>query len=491
MLTKSDFVKYLQCPKYLWLYKRRKDLLSPEVDYNLQKVFDMGYEVEAEAYKLFPGGVNAQVEGFNESIAQTKQLMAQKSPIIFQPTISGQELFCRADIIQLSDDGESWDIYEVKSATTVKDLNIHDLAFQKICFESNGYKIGQLHLICVNNQYVRHGEIDPQQLLQIENVSIQAQALEANIKAEIEVALETSKKTAEPITRILKQCREPYPCPFLDYCWKDIPDHSIYEIAGGLSEEKLNHLIDEGILEIKDIPDGVITSPAGLRQHHAVKHNEVHIEPESIAEELMQLQYPLYFLDYETFAPGVPLFDGYRPYQRMTFQYSLHVQDTPGGEVKHFAYLASGWADPSLGLAKDLKKRIGDTGSVIAWNMSFEKGCNSEMADRYPKFASFFESLNNRMFDLMQVFKKGFYVHKDFHGSASLKKVLPVMVPELSYGDLDIGEGGTASNKWRDMIDPKTSQDEAKEIYDNLLSYCELDTLAMVRILEELRKLIN
>lgn len=489
MLTKSDFIKYLQCPKYLWLHKHRKDLIPTEVDENLQKVFDTGYEIESYAYKLFPGGAEAQVAGFNESIARSKQLMAQKTPLIYQPTISGKELFCRADIIKLNADGVSWDIYEVKSSTSVKDLNLHDLAFQKVCFEVNGHKIGRLNLVCVNNQYVRQGEIDPAELLQTEDVTEQVLALEAEIRIEIMKALDIIKLYDEPKVRILKQCREPYACVFLDHCWKDVPEHSIYEIAGGLSEDKLNELLDEGILEIKDIPDGVITSVAGLRHHQAVKLQQVHIEAENIQEELVQLQYPLYFLDYETFAPGVPLFDGYRPYQRMTFQYSLHVQVTPGGSLEHYEYLAKDFTDPSRGLAKDLSEQISATGTVIAWNMGFEKGCNSEMAERYPEFASFFASVNERMFDLMQVFRKGFYVHHEFHGSVSLKKVLPVLVPELSYGDLEIHEGGTASNKWRDMIDPKLSPAEAQAIYDNLIKYCELDTLAMVRILEVLEKI--
>lgn len=489
MLTKSDFVKYLQCSKYLWLHKHRKDLIPAEIDENLQKIFDEGYHIESYAYKLFPGGVNAQVEGFKESISLTKDLMTKKTPIIFQPTISGRELFCRGDIIKLNADGKSWDICEVKSATSVKDINIHDLAFQKICFESVGYKIGKIHLVFINNQYVRQGDIEPEKLLQLEDITEQVQYLEEEIKLEIIKALAIIKQTDEPMTRILWQCNEPYDCAFINYCWKDIPDHSIYEIAGGLTETKLNLLLDEGILEIKDIPDGIITSVAGLRHHHAVKHETVHIEPENIQAELAQPQYPLYFLDYETYAPGVPLFDGYKPYQRMTFQYSLHIQETPGGELKHYAYLAKDWEDPSFGLATELKKLIGATGSVIAWNMGFEKSCNSEMGERYPEFVSFFENINNRMFDLMQVFKKGYYVHKDFHGSASLKKVQPVLVPELSYGDLAIHEGGTASNRWGKMIKPETSEEARAETYDNLLKYCELDTLAMVRILEELRKI--
>lgn len=488
MLTKSDFIKYIQCPKYLWLAKHQKDLVPEEVDDNLQAIFDSGYEVETYAYKFFPTGVNAQVEGFNESITKTKQLMADKVSVIFQPTISGNELFCRADIIKLNKDGKSWDIYEVKSSTEVKAINIYDLAFQKICFESQGYKIGKIFLVYINNQYVRHGNIEPKKLLQVEDIIKMVKSLEGEVKIKINEALKIIKQKEEPNVRILKQCEDPYSCTFIPYCWKDIPENSIYDLAGGLDEDKLNRLIDEDVLEIKDIPKGVVTSKKGLRHYNAVKQNKVHIELENIQEELAQLEYPLYFLDYETNAPAVPLFDGYRPYQRMTFQYSLHIQVEQGGKIEHQAYLAKNWEDPSLGLAKALKKAIGNKGSFIAWNMSFEKGCNSEMGDRYPEFATFFEDINSRMFDLMQVFKKGYYVHKDFIGSASIKKVLPVLVPELSYSDLNIHEGGTASNKWRVMIDAKTTKKESEEIYNNLLTYCELDTLAMVKILERLYK---
>ena len=489
MLTKSDFLKYIQCPKYVWLYKHRKDLLPEEIDENLQRVFDAGYEIEDYAYKLFPGGVDAQVDGFKESIVKTKQLMEEKVPVIFQPTISANNLFCRADIIKLNKDGKSWDIHEVKSSTKVKDINIHDLVFQKICFEGAGHKINKTNLVFINNKYVRQGEIVAKELLQTEDITKEVKLMERGTRLEIAKALKIITQKDQPGVRILKQCRDPFECTFLDYCWKDLPKKSIYSIAGGLNEEKLNRLLDEGILEIKDIPEGIITRKDGLRHYQAEKQNEVHIEKENIKGELGEMKYPLYFIDYETFAPVIPLFDGYRPYQRMTFQYSLHVQEKPGGELKHYAYLANGWEDPSKKLAKNLKEKIGKTGSLISWNMGFEKGCNKEMGERYPQFASFFADNNERMLDLMSTFKKGFYVHKDFLGSASIKKVLPVLVPELSYGDLEIQEGMVASNKWRDMIDPKTDKKEVEEIYENLLKYCELDTLAMVKILEKLRKL--
>ena len=491
MLTKSDFTRFIQCKKYLWLYKNRKDLLPDEVDKNLQKIFDEGYKIETYAYKLFPEGQDAQVEEFKESIFKTTKLVEEKASTIFQPTFSAKNLFCRCDILKLADNGGSYDIYEVKSSTSVKDINIYDMAFQKICLEGAGLKVGKLFIYYTNNKYVRSGEIEPNKLLELEDVTDQVKYLEEETRLRIEKALEIMKEKDEPDQRMLKQCDKPNQCTFLDYCWKDIPKKSIYSIAGRLNEKKLNMLLDQGIMEIKDIPEDVVTSKAGLIHWNVEKTGKVHLEKDNIGDELEKLEYPLYFLDYETFASGVPLFDGYRPHQRMTYQYSLHIQGKEGEKLKHYEYLARGFQDPSPGLAQELSKLIGKKGTVLAWSMGFEKGCNREMGERYPEFAAFFEDINKRTFDLMSIFRKGFYVHKDFHGSSSIKKVLPVLCPDLSYAEMDIHEGATASNKWRDMIDPKTSQADAEKIYNDLIKYCELDTFAMVRILEELRKMFS
>ncbi|MGM0583025.1 MAG: DUF2779 domain-containing protein, partial [Bacteroidota bacterium] len=399
--------------------------------------------------------------------------------------------FCRADIVQYNQASDAWDLIEVKSATEVKDIYIDDLAFQKICFEEAGFKVGDVYLAHINNQYVKDGEISPHELFIVENITEQVSEKIEETKLEIDNALEVLKIKEEPEIQVLRQCASPYKCPFIPYCWKDFPEHSIYSIAGALGKKKLEMLLDEGVMEVKDISPEFLTNDKLIKHHHVVSNNIVHIEKDNIADELEEIEYPVYYLDYETYAPAIPIIDGYRPYQRIVFQYSLHVQESPKAELKHFYYLAKDLKDPSREMSKTLQDRIGDSGTVIAWNMGFEKGCNTEMGERAPEYKLFYEDINNRMYDLMHVFKKGFYVHKEFHGSASLKKVLPVVVPELSYKDLDINEGVLASNSWGDMVTKEMTQKEKDKIYDDLLKYCELDTLAMVRILEELNNINN
>ena len=489
MLTKSNYITYLQCKKYLWLNKLRPELLPEDTDDNLKRTLESGFEVEKYAYKLFSEGVNVKIDDIEEAKSETRKLIKDNTPVIFQATISGRRLFCRSDIIRFNPADSSWDIIEVKSATEVKDIYIDDLAFQKICLEETGLRVGRLLVLHINNEYVKNGDISPSELLIEVDVTEEVKNKAEDTRLAIEDALKVLQIKDEPEIQVLRQCNNPYDCPFIPYCHKDFPDHSIYSIAGALGKKKLEVLLDEGVMEVKDIPPELLTNDKLRKHHYVVSNNVVHIEKDNIEEELSVIEYPIYYLDYETFAPVISIIDGYRPYQRIVFQYSLHIQESPDSELKHYYFLAKDLSDPTKAMAETLAERIGSSGSVIAWNMGFEKGCNTEMGERTSEYQQFFEDVNNRMYDLMHVFKKGFYVHKEFHGSASLKKVLPVVVPELKYSELDISEGMTASNSWGDMVTKDMSQKEKDKIYNDLLEYCELDTLAMVKILERLMRL--
>jgi hypothetical protein len=277
---------------------------------------------------------------------------------------------------------------------------------------------------------------------------------------------------------------------FKDYCLRDLPEKSIYSIIGKLSEKTMNYLLDNDIVEIEKIPFEFIPN-SFVKHFNVIKSNELFIDKAGIKKELEQIKYPIYYLDYETYGSAIPVFDGYRPYQNIVFQYSLHIQESADSELKHFEFLFNKNGDPTREMAESLRELIGEKGTPIAWNMGFEQDCNEGMAERDNEFKDFFENVNDRMYDLMSIFKKELYIHKDFYGSASLKKVLPAVVPSLSYKELGIQEGMLASNSWYEMIKPETSEGRKKEIYNDLLEYCELDTLAMVEILKELRRVVK
>lgn len=482
MPTKSDYLKYLQCPKLAWLNRNRPDLISQETKDSFTDIMESGYEVEQYAYKLFPEGQLV------KDRLDTEKLM-QKGGVIFQPTIIGGKLYCRADIIAYNEENNTWDIYEIKSSTQVKNIHKEDLSFQKVCFEKAGYKIGKTYLVHINNKYTRKGKIDAKELFGIKDITTEISELTQEVEKEVETLSQIIAESEEPKIRPVKQCNNPYECIFKDYCLRDLPKESIYSIAGKFSEKKMNSLLDEGIVEIEKIPSEFI--PESLSEHfQVIKSNKVKIDKEGIKKELEQIKYPIYYLDYETYGSAIPVFDGYRPYQNIVFQYSLHIQKSADSKLEHFAFLSNEHKDPTRAMAKSLEELIGKKGTPIAWNMAFEQDCNEGMAERAKEFEGFFTDVNNRMYDLMSVFKKGFYIHKNFYGSASLKKVLPAVVPSLSYAKLNIHEGMMASNSWYEMINPETDKKRKKEIYNDLLEYCELDTLAMVEILKELKRVV-
>ena len=195
-------------------------------------------------------------------------------------------------------------------------------------------------------------------------------------------------------------------------------------------------------------------------------------------------------MDYETFPSAIPRFDGFSPFNQIPFQYSVQVLESQGGEPKNYDFLYAGADDPSEPLAESLRKHIGDTGSVIVWHKSFECGRNAEIAARVPSAKAFMDSVNSRVYDLEDIFRKQYHVHRDFRGSSSIKRVLPVLVPALSYKELAIHEGGTAAETWNKITNGSFDEKEKEEAIANLKTYCGLDTYAMFAIWRALYNLL-
>ncbi|MFB6181684.1 MAG: DUF2779 domain-containing protein [Candidatus Magasanikbacteria bacterium] len=207
-------------------------------------------------------------------------------------------------------------------------------------------------------------------------------------------------------------------------------------------------------------------------------------------EFLDDLTFPLYFLDYETASDVIPPFEKTKPYQQIPFQYSLHILESPDGELEHKEYLHQDQTHPIPPLVEQLHEDVEDKGNVIVWHESFEKGRNEDMAEIHPEYSEFLEDLNERIVDLKIPFSEGWFVDKEFFGSASIKNVLPVLVPELSYSELEVQDGQAAQRKWMDAV-LRDKEIDKEELFDELIEYCELDTLAMVEIWRVLRKTVN
>lgn len=461
MISKTDYRLFLEAPLHLWATKN--DLIERPPSLQEQHRMKQGQEVEALA----------------RTFAEEYICAGSDLEIEFQQTFVDGEFMARVDILTRHVDDNTVDIYEVKSSTSIKKEDLHDVTFQRLVCEANE-NVGSVYLIYLNKEYVREGAIDLTQLFTVKNLDSEIEVLRSEVvKAREEARLIAGADSSDGICGCLK----PGKCPCPSLCHRGLPKYSVFDVPR-LYGNKIRKLLDSGIRSIKDIPANFPLSDNQKLHVEVIKSGAPQIRRDQIVREIQELNYPLSFLDYESFGSAVPLFDGYEPYKPIVFQYSLHVLDGPDSEPQHFECLLTENEDPSPALLEHLARHLPKTGSVIVWYKPFEVTRNREMAERYPEHREFIDNLNDRIYDLMEIFSKGLYIHPDFHGSASIKRVLPVLVPDLDlgYSGLQISNGEEAMLAWYEIVSSEIYKGNAEQIRKDLLAYCELDTLAMVMI---------
>ncbi len=484
ILSKSTFMYGCQCPKRLYLHKFKPELCNPE-DEGQQAIFAAGTNVGLIARDLFPGGEDASptdTYSYQKSVEKTKQLIEGGATVIYEAAFQFDAVLCALDILVKKKN--RWYAYEVKGSTSVKPQYIQDASLQYYVITNSGLKLEDISIVYLNNEYERVGDLDIVQLFNIDSIHDQVLEQQSFVQEKIAELKSMLNKKKEPTTDIGPHCSDPYDCNFSEHCWQDFPrENNIFSLAYGPGWK----LYNDGFKHLDEIPEDYSLSSRPALQLKHYRNGETLINKVAIREFLGEFQYPLYFFDFETIMPSVPEFDHSRPYQQLPFQFSLHIKRSEDAELEHFAFLGDGINDPRETLINEMIKLLGKKGSIVGWNASFEKTCINGLIANYPKYKKQLESINERWVDLMKPFQSRWYYHPNFAGSASIKNVLPVMVPELSYQDLDIQEGGTASLVYS-QLKSQTLEVQAVE-RKQLLEYCKLDTLAMVRIWEELNDL--
>ncbi len=488
-LSKSLYTKGIQCSKALWLKKYKPSVLTPP-DEQAQAIFETGNIVGDLACELFPDGKEVPyTTNYDEMIATTKEYRDVGVSNIYEATFTYEGILIMVDILKVEDDGVS--IYEVKSSTEVKDIYLDDVSIQYYVLKNLGFKIKSASVVHINNEYVRGERLELDKLFKIVDVTSEVQNLQSNIPIilkEFETYLED--KVNEPDIDIGKHCNKPYECDAKNYCWKvqrQIPDYSIFNIFN-LGSKKQVELYNQGIIDIEDISEDFDMT---ANQAHAVenyKSKANHIDKENIKAFLENLTYPIYHLDFETYQQAIPEYKGIKPFEQIPFQYSLHIEYEDGMLI-HKEYLSKDSVDSRYELAQKLCEDIPSDVTVLAYNMSFEKGVIKRLVNLFPEFSTHLLAINENMQDLMTPFQKKWYVTPSMQGSYSIKYVLPALVPEFekAYKELDgVQNGSQAMNAFANLS--KLDEEEKQKMRTSLLEYCKLDTLAMVKILEVLRK---
>ena len=499
LITKSDYLTYRNCPSSLWFHKNAPQLLAPEKsDAFIDRLKAQGYEVELCARQLYPEATL--VTGKPAKAAKlTEELIDSGTQQLFQASFlvdgfieSSHRLFVSCDILIYNALLDGWDLIEVKSSTAStkkKQDHIYDAAFQRLVAQKAGLRIANVYLIELNKEYRKDGEIDIKALFTMSEITTECIDLEMQVKLEICQAA-TMLVQPQPLDCSCKYKGRSRHCRAFDVLYPQVPTYSVYDLrAIGRSKKTLRALVDGGYLVLTDIPDDFQLSDKHRHQVKVALQKETILKQASIVDQLESVSYPLYFLDYETLACGVPKYDETYAYQQTVFQYSLHIVHRDG-RIEHREYIHQDRSSPMHIVAEKLREDIGDVGSVIVWNQSFEGKCNSDLAEVNPHLQDFLLGLNARIFDLMKIFQKMEYLHDNFKGKYSIKKILPVMCPELNYDKLEVSNGGEAVVAYEELIFGNIAEAQKAEKFSDLLDYCKLDTWAMVRIFQELEALV-
>ena len=487
LLSKSSFIRGVQCEKHLYLYKyhyNEMDQLS-----EMQKaIFKRGTDVGKLAQQLFPKGIDASPKSqfeYDKAVVETKKLIDQNQKVIYEASFNYSDVLAVADILVNEKSGLK--IYEVKSSTSISETYIRDAALQYWVISNSGYRIKDFSITYINNQYIRKGNLDINELFVTESVLKLILPLQKWVEENVERFKKVLNKKTIPKIDIGEHCYDPYTCGFYEYCRKHIPDNSIFDLSGVHLNKKYD-LYREGIIKLEDIPDDAKLLQTAKLQVEVYKSKKDIVDKKAIKEFLSDLSYPLYFMDFETFQPAVPMFDNSKPYMQIPFQYSLHYKKNKKSSVEHYEFLAETGNDPRKKFIENLLRDTKGEGDILTYNKSFEVLRLKEIAEAFPKYKKQIEERINRVKDLMLPFQKKYYYSYKMQGSYSIKYVLPALIPELNYKDLEINEGGLASIAFESLF-YETDLMRIADTRTNLLEYCKLDTLAMVKLLEKLESL--
>lgn len=478
-LSKSRYLRGLQCHKSLWLLAHHPELVSPSEE-STKPVLKNGYEVGDLACTRYPGGKMIPTDiSLGEQIALTKEALGS-ADIIYEAAFSDDNVFIRADILKKKNAG--WELYEVKSAASVKDEYYSDLAVQYYVLDNAGISINKASLVHINSSYVRSGPLDLQQLFKVVDLTEDARIRQTEVIENL-ARMRSILKGDEPAIDIGPHCNAPWECDFVNYCWRHIPKDSVFDLAGrGVDKFALYR---QGLVKLEDIPLDRLNSRQRQQVEAACMKCTV-TDPVLIGKFLDQLWYPLCFLDFETFMSPVPLYDGIRPYQQVPFQYSLHYKKSSESELTHREFLADPGIDPRPQFIQSLLKAMPADACILVYNKAFETTRLKELAEHFPELRKDITSLIDHILDLMVPFKDRALYDWRQKGSYSIKKVLPAFVDGLSYDGMSIADGGAAMDAYHRMCAIQDDESALKQLRKDLLDYCQLDTLAMVRLLDVL-----
>lgn len=442
------------------------------------------------AQRFFPGGMDASParrSDHSAAVARTKELLEQEVDVIYEAAFQHDGVLAILDILVKKDGW--WYAYEVKSSTKISQTYILDAALQYYVITNTGMPIRDFSLMIINNQYIRDGELDIKQLFSIKPVKDALLKHQDFIQGNLELCKQVISNAEMPKIGIGEHCFVPYGCDFMGTCWKQVPPDSVFEITGITKSEQFE-LYQSGYQTISEIPDRNELDKNANIHIQAFKTKQVLIDKKGIESFLSTVQYPVFFMDFESFMPAIPIYDKTKPYQHIPFQYSLHFKESKEAPLEHLEFLAEQGMDPRKIFLEHLLKDTQKQGTILVYDVLMERNILNGLKKDFPEYTGEIDAILMRVVDLVQPFQERYYYHPAMKNSVSIKNVLPALVPELSYSNLMISSGSVAMTAF-EQLQTETDLLKILEIREQLLAYCKMDTLAMVKIFEVLENAVK
>ncbi len=478
-LTKHVFLSSRECLRRGW-YLHHRHPTEPVSEADRFRM-EQGQLIGTQAQLRHHDGVMVDEWRPSEAAAHTTTLLTDRNvEALFEAAFLWNGCTTRADLIVRGD--QRWIVDEVKSSLQdtkqLPDL-IDDVTYTVMVASGAGLEVERCRLLLISRGY-RLG-MPPQDMFATKDVTEEVASRLPEFTASVDTIRAALQQDTPPPARLSSVCRG---CEFFatECVGKDL-QHPILQIPS-LHKNRLSQMVESGIHEINSVPEGFPLSTLQSRVVDCVKSGHEYVGP-TLRADLAEIEWPAAYLDFETVATAVPLYPEVAPYQQITTQFSLHVCDEPGNIIAHHEYLADSARDCQRELAEKLLEALVDTKSVIVYHASFERGRLSDLAKLFQDLAPQLQDVSDRLFDLETVIRNGYY-HPDFRGSYSIKRVLPVLVPDLSYEGLAIADGDAAVAQFARMALGQYEAEEVAVIRKQLREYCEMDTRAMVRLHQRL-----
>ncbi|MBK9671626.1 MAG: DUF2779 domain-containing protein [Bacteroidetes bacterium] len=487
-LSKSTFIRGLQCSKSLYLYKhfyQQRDL----PDSTKQAIFSRGNAVGSLAQKLFPGGqYAAKPDNFNyaDAVAKTKELIQKGENILYEAAFLFDGVYCALDILVKTND--TWIAYEVKSSAKITSTHKLDAAIQYYVISNNEIEIHDFQLLYINTAYVRKGKLDLNQLFSKKSVLHEIQSQQDFIASKVSELKLVIEQTELPQIAPGEHCHIPYTCDFIGTCRGALAEDSIFYL-NGLSKQNQYELFLSGIKNIGQLAPNFSFTLEQKIQYDCAVNNRIHVDKQQILKFLSTLKYPFIFLDFEFFMPAVPAYENTSPYEHLPFLYSIHSKSSPHSTCTHRYFLAETGVQPFESFIVQLIADTATEGDIIVFDATHEKRILSKAMNLFPERKNALQKIVNRMKDLSEPFQKKYFYCTPMKGSYSMKSLLPAIAPDLNFEQLEI-KNGIAALAAFENLQVETDMFKALETRQKLIEYCKMDTLGLVKIVEALEKAV-